>query len=384
MEPAGSKNRIDPVGRLESAHAQVTAAQRRLLEAVVDCDREELWLADGARNFAQWLSTRLGISNWAARRWINAAHTLPHLPSLTAAFEAGTLCFDKVLELCRFATADTEKKLITWARRVTVGCIREKADVAVSSTREEAVELDRTRYLHYWWTDDRKLLALQGLLPADQGAVVAKAIDRLAGRLPDIIETDDIGSPGDSLDVRRADALVAMASRAIADDQDADRATIVVHAELDALALDAHNCLIEGGPVITAETARRLACDARLQVVLHDKDGKIVGVGQTTRTAPRWLQRLIRHRDRECTFPGCEARWFLHAHHIKHWIEGGPTDLDNLVLVCTWHHKLVHEYGWKVELETPDVVNWFRPDGSLFEPLLSGRAPPQSQLISVA
>ncbi|MGH2698855.1 MAG: HNH endonuclease signature motif containing protein, partial [Actinomycetota bacterium] len=76
----------------------------------------------------------------------------------------------------------------------------------------------------------------------------------------------------------------------------------------------------------------------------------------------------LRRRDRGCTFPGCDARWFLHTHHIWHWGRGGPTDLDNLVLACTSHHKLVHEYGWDVRLGPNDVATWFKPDGTRFAP----------------
>jgi hypothetical protein len=375
MESAGSNNCISAVDRLHSTHAQVTAAQRGLLEAIVECDRDEIWDDGSARDFPHWLAMELGISSWAARRWINAAHALPGLPRTSAAFEAGSLGLDKVLDLCRFATPHTEKKLITWARRVSPACVRETADVAVRTSTDEAAAKDKERYLHYWWTDDQRVLALQGILPADQGAVVAKALDRLAGRLPDIVqdEDDDDEPLTGSLDARRADALYAMCSRAIAEDQDPDRATIVVQAELDALIEGSTGSKIENGPIVSAETALRLACDARLQTVLRDGTGKIVGIGRASRTVPRWLQRQLRYRDGGCSFPGCESRWFLHAHHIRHWIKGGPTDLDNLLLVCHWHHKLVHEHGWSVELNGNEV-SWFRPDGRGFEP---GRAPPE-------
>jgi hypothetical protein len=105
--------------------------------------------------------------------------------------------------------------------------------------------------------------------------------------------------------------------------------------------------------VIHPETARRLSCDARVQVVVHDRTGEAVGIGRVARTPPPWLVRQLRHRDRGCTFPGCESRRFLHAHHIEHWTRGGPIELDNLILVCTLHHKLVHEYGWTVEQDLP-------------------------------
>jgi hypothetical protein len=391
MQPHGSLTRSTLRAELDSAHAAVTTAQRRLLEVVAECDRAETWRTDGGRDLAQWLSARLGISNWAARRWINAAHALPHLPRLAAALEVGVLSLDKVVELCRFATPATEQRLITWARRVTVTGIRRKADLACRQSDQEVVDADRTRYLTYWWFDDGRRLGIEGALTADQGAVVAKALDRIADRAPDIIDdgADHHLSSEDSLDVRRADALVALASRDIAEDQDADRATVVVHAGLDALGGDVGGCELEDGPVIHPQTARRLACDARLQVVVHDEHGEAVGIGRMSRTAPPWLVRQLRHRDRGCTFPGCESRSFLHAHHIEHWGRGGPTDLDNLVLVCTFHHKLVHEYGWRVELDLPAAPRWFRPGGRRFDPGVTTehvpeRAPPVAEVAAVA
>src|ERR671918_1636616 len=119
MQPHGSLTKSELCTELDSAQMAVTSAQRRLLDVVAECDRVETWRADGCRDLAQWLSGRLGISNWAARRWIHAANVLPSLPLLSAALETGSLSLDKVIELCRFATSDTERALITWARRVT-------------------------------------------------------------------------------------------------------------------------------------------------------------------------------------------------------------------------------------------------------------------------
>jgi len=355
------------LAELDSAHAAVTAHQRHLLEVIADCERHETWRNDGCRDLAQWLSSRLGISNWAARRWINAARVLPDLEHVSAALEDGTLCLDKVVELCRFATPETQRRLVTWARRVTVTGVRRKADLATRAALDDVVAADQTRYLRLWWFDDGKRLGLDGSLPADQGAALATALDRLAGRLPDIIDDGhEHVTAEDPLDVRRADALVALASRAVAEDQDVDRATVVVHAELAALLGDERGCEIENGPVIHPETARRLSCDARFQAVLHDRAGHAVGIGRTSRTVPPWLKRQLRYRDRCCTFPGCESKRFLHAHHIRHWGRGGATDLFNLTLACPYHHKLLHEYGWRVALDPTGTAMWFRPDGSRF------------------
>jgi hypothetical protein len=149
----------------------------------------------------------------------------------------------------------------------------------------------------------------------------------------------------------------------------------VVHADLGALVGGREGCELEVGTVIHPAVAVRLACDARIQVVAHDGTGRPVGIGRTARNVPPWLLRALRHRDRTCTFPGCGFTRFVHAHHIQPWERGGPTDLDNLVLVCPFHHKLVHEHGWAIALgEIPGTADWFRPDGTRYCP---GRAPPR-------
>ncbi|HEY7283544.1 MAG TPA: HNH endonuclease [Actinomycetota bacterium] len=86
------------------------------------------------------------------------------------------------------------------------------------------------------------------------------------------------------------------------------------------------------------------------------------------------MMRQLRHRDRGCTFPGCAATRWTQAHHIRWWSRGGTTDLDNLVLTCLFHHKLVHEYGWTICRERAGDVIWRRPDGTRYH---AGPAPPQ-------
>jgi hypothetical protein len=86
-----------------------------------------------------------------------------------------------------------------------------------------------------------------------------------------------------------------------------------------------------------------------------------------------WMLHQLRYRDSECTFPGCGARRFTQAHHIVWWERGGHTDLDNLVLICSFHHKLVHEFGWKLRRTSDGIVDWFYPDGSRYR---AGPAPP--------
>ena len=124
----------------------------------------------------------------------------------------------------------------------------------------------------------------------------------------------------------------------------------------------------EDGTPLLAETARRLVCDARLQVSIEDGEHSILGVGRTTRTIPPWLARILRKRDQGCRYPGCGHTRWVHFHHLIHWAHGGPTDLDNLISLCPFHHRLVHEDGWRISGDPNDEVTWIRPGGSPFVP----------------
>jgi hypothetical protein len=75
------------------------------------------------------------------------------------------------------------------------------------------------------------------------------------------------------------------------------------------------------------------------------------------------MQRALRSRDQGCRFPGCNHERFVDAHHIRHWANGGETSLDNLVLLCRHHHRLVHEGGFGVKRSADGVLRFTRPDG---------------------
>ena len=117
-----------------------------------------------------------------------------------------------------------------------------------------------------------------------------------------------------------------------------------------------------GGIHISAETARRLACDASTVGMRRGPDGEILAVGRRTRTISPALRRALHARDRQCRFPGCR-NVRVDAHHIEHWAHGGATALDNLVLLCRRHHRAVHEGGFRVTLDAAGDVEFVRPDG---------------------
>ena len=131
-----------------------------------------------------------------------------------------------------------------------------------------------------------------------------------------------------------------------------------------------------GGIHVSAETARRLACDAAKVEMRHGPDGEILDVGRRTRTISPALRRALAARDGRCRFPGCQNRR-CDAHHIEHWADGGETALDNLVLLCRRHHRAVHEEGFRITLDAAGDVHFTRPDGRPFPaapppPLWSG------------
>ena len=117
-----------------------------------------------------------------------------------------------------------------------------------------------------------------------------------------------------------------------------------------------------GGIHISAETARRLACDASTVAMQHGPGGEILAVGRRTRTISPALRRALNARDRQCRFPGCR-NVRVDVHHVRHWVHGGATALDNLVLLCRRHHRAVHEEGFRVTLDAAGNVEFVRPDG---------------------
>jgi hypothetical protein len=113
---------------------------------------------------------------------------------------------------------------------------------------------------------------------------------------------------------------------------------------------------------ISAETSRRLACDARRVIMTHDADGTVFDVGRRSRTVPSAIRRALEQRDGGCRFPGCGLR-YCDVHHIRHWADGGATRLENVIQVCRTHHRAVHEDGFRVVFEKDGKVRFYRPDG---------------------
>ncbi|WP_131810924.1 HNH endonuclease signature motif containing protein, partial [Mycolicibacterium monacense] len=184
-------------------------------------------------------------------------------------------------------------------------------------------------------------------------------------------DTDDTSGPGRPPMPRLADAFMDLIDTAwdaeAARRPHADRTTVVMHLDINDRIAALHL-----GPLLSDADRRYLGCDATCEV-WFERDGQLIGAGRTTRLINRRLRRALEYRDRTCVVPGCAATRGLHAHHIQHWEDGGPTDLDNLVLVCPYHHRLHHRgiitiTGPASKLTVADAAGRRLHSGSLARP----------------
>jgi len=156
-----------------------------------------------------------------------------------------------------------------------------------------------------------------------------------------------------------------------------DRHAVTVHVDAAALkSRDGSRCELEEGPVLSLETGRRLACDASLITIAEDDLGEPLDVGRKTRSIPPALRRALGSRDRGCVFPGCTHKRYVDGHHIRHWADGGETRLANLVTLCRFHHRAVHEGGIRVERLDDGAWRFTRPDGRVLTTVARGHTRP--------
>jgi hypothetical protein len=371
----------------------LAAAMCRWLLLIAEWDERLGWAEWGVRSCAHWLSWRCSIGLATARDQVRVARRLGELPLVRQAFASGELSYSKVRAIARVAEPSTEEQLVLLGRHATGAQLEKivrkfRRATAVSAEIEQ--DAQDNRYLRWSWNEDGSL-RLQARIPAADGALLLKALDLNQpeheyeppeGADP-ALEARDMGRSNpeyprhEYAGARHADALVATARAALAagssERTDGDPCQLVVHVDAETLAGDElqSRSEIEDGPALAPETMRRLGCDASV-VRIVEQDGRPLTVGRRTRIISRPLRRALRSRDAGCRFPGCTHSRFLHAHHIEHWAKGGSTDLDNLVQLCSFHHRLVHEGGYAVERAGPESVRFRRPDGRVIPDSCAG------------
>ncbi len=362
----------------------LNAGEYRFLTLIAEFDRRCGWSNSATQSCAHWLNWKCGIDLGAARERVRVAHALENLPRISAAMARGEVSYSKVRALTRIACEETEEYLLSIALHGTA----QHVETLVRHYRraQEAEELSRearqqaNRGLSYFYDDDGSLV-LKGRLPAEVGVLLLKALDAVVQSSPRADVSAETSDSPPSLAARRADALAVIAESFLAHGEEAlsggDRHQIVVHVEAQALQEDgAGSCELEEGPAIPAEAARRLACDASVIRILEDSHGEPLDVGRKTRTIPPAIRRALKVRDRGCRFPGCSNARYVDGHHIHHWARGGETKLSNLVSLCRFHHRSVHEGAVCVQVLDDGALRFTRPTGEAFDSLARGHTQP--------
>jgi hypothetical protein len=379
---AATDRRVDELACL-SAH--LSAATARWLELVWEMQEQ----AD-SNDLQAFLAWRCGITGREAREFLRVAEALQELPATRAAFARGELTFSKVRALTKVATASSEESLLELAGALTASQLERALRAFRRVAAEDAHEAHELEYVDYYLDDDGTLF-LRARLAAEDGTLLIKALEAARERVLERRRAERAQASSDpqrgtdtdaaSVDPPRpahVEALLDLAEASLptVDGPGRERARVVVHIDAAALTTDGRGrSELEDGPPISPETARRLACDADL-VTQIERDGLPLSVGRTRRTVPPALRRLLEARDgHTCCFPGCERRRHLQAHHRHHWANGGETSLDNLVLLCSQHHRLVHEGGYTVEGDTETGIR-FRNRHGIVWPLAPPRPPP--------
>lgn len=339
--------------RLVDVHERINRSYAELFDLIVEFERREAYLVDGARNMPDWLGYRFGFSEHTARELCRIATALQSLPAIADAFREGLLTFDKLRWLTEFCTILEDDE---WANDGVGMSAAQVRSIAVHRRRLAREASDRRfwrRYLRIVPDMEEGVVRLWGRLSDSEGIVVRKAIERAAESRPVEVPFEQ----------RCADGLVELASLSLGADADPDRATVVCHVDAAVLASDDGVATIDGEMPVGAETVRRLFCDGRLQTIVHDADGHPIGVGNISRIVPHYLRRALLARDGGCAWPGCTSDRWLHAHHVIHVAHGGRTDEDNLLMLCGHHHRRVHEGGWRMRGKPGRDLRIFRPDG---------------------
>jgi hypothetical protein len=346
--------------RLAESFRTENRVLRRRLADIVELDRREAWRVDAARSMVDWLCYRFDLAVHTAREYLRVGRALEFLPALGDAFEEGYISWDKLRAVIPFATPDEDASLARELPMLNTAQVLMLARHRRRLAAGHAARRRRERSLRTRWDEDEGMLHVWGQIPDADGALVRKAIDALAGESP----RAKAGGFVESYERRCADALVRLCALEAGSPSRPDCANVTVYVDASVLAADEGAATVEGGIAIPPEVVRRLTCDGRVRTAVT-RGGATIGVGRARRTVPAWLHDELMRRDVGCRWDGCTSTRWLHAHHIKHWAHGGNTDTDNLVMLCGFHHREVHDGGADLRLAANGRVTCVRRDGQV-------------------
>jgi len=307
---------------------------QRTTEIVREAEDDGDWKAAGCSSSAQWLAQISSSDYRAAVRVTDTAEALRSLPALDEAMSAGVLSLDQVAAAAEFATADTDAELARVAVGQAPSAIGRVARKLVPPVVADDQALYARRSLSMTWTRGRRELAISGRLPLELGIVFEQAVWDIAKAQREADKRDGVVVDWQQ---SAADAIVTLARRDRTDSGVVRRSPTALILHLS----DDEAPFLEGGGPVSPETAERLACDARRLTI--KRKGRDLVHSRVERCATYAQLRALHKRSDHCKYPGCTAARELEAHHIHAHECGGPTVVDNLILLCPRHHKLLHD-----------------------------------------
>ena len=336
----------------ETAH-RVGALLGHFAELVGELDRRQGWRDEGATSLEAWIVERCGVSVPTARAWAHVAGRLFDLPQLASALCTGEISFDKVRAIVDVATPETDLAL----REQATDCsVRQLAELARSTKELGEVKAGAgvgRRSLRF--NDTFRTLSIQ--LPPEAYAETKTCLEARARRMPSDGETP--------WDQRLCDGFLEMMRSARSGGGGSSPFFVVAHVPLAAL-LDEDPTLsgeLEDAGLVSIETLRRIACDATVTIAVDDDVGHTMYEGRARRLPSDAQRREVKRRDRHCRFPGCTNVTFTNAHHIRPWKPDGRTDIDNLALLCEYHHRRVHSREWTLSGDANGELTFVGPTG---------------------
>ncbi|GAA1670587.1 hypothetical protein MMUR_47040 [Mycolicibacterium murale] len=380
---------VTPAQRLEVLFAEIAelsgqrnAIDGRIVEIIAEINRDGLAGITGFRSVASLVAAKTGVSPHTAHTFTAVAERAEQFPQCVAGMREGWLSVDQLGAVVDGAADGSDAHYAQFARYATVTQIRKavrlepppapqpapKPEVEPEPIPEpEAPRSITTTHGPHSTTWHITLPTIEAAefqagLQSHQDKVVADWKRAHAENLTET--TPPFPTPVDGfLSLTRAGWDADAAAR-----PHGQRTTVVIHVDVESRLANLHL-----GPVLADADRQYLLCDATCEV-WFERDGQPLGAGRETRTINRRLRRALEHRDHgTCVVPGCGATRGLHAHHLIHWEDGGATELDNLVLVCPYHHRLHHTRGITLagpasRLVVTDATGRHLTNGSLARP----------------